>query len=181
MSGPPLTVPAQPALACSSGRIVRNRLTTAPGPDPVPPAAQLRASTVNAGHPVAVSTAACGQRCGGGPAHDRLFTSLVRPLELTGDLPPRHISRPTPLRANQCVPSSVHARTGLAAVHRSASSGARLTLETGAVFWFSRTFDEDGPSPVRHNRESPGKRGPLRRLTALYHRECGRTGNQRQC
>jgi hypothetical protein len=79
MSGPPLTVPAQPAPACSSGRIVRNRLTTAPGPDPVPPAAQLRASTVNAGHPVAVSTAACGQRFGGGPAHDRLFTNLVRP------------------------------------------------------------------------------------------------------
>jgi hypothetical protein len=134
MSGPPLTVPAQLALACSSGRIVRNRLTTAPGPDPVPPPAQLRASSVNAGHPVAVSTAACGQRFGGGPAHDRLFTSLVRPPEPTGDLPPRHISRPASLRANQCVPSSVHVRNHLAAFRPSASSSARLTLETGAVF-----------------------------------------------
>ena len=57
-------------VACSSGRIVRNRLITAPGPDPAPPAAYLRASTEHAGHPVAASTAACGGRLGGGPAHD---------------------------------------------------------------------------------------------------------------
>jgi hypothetical protein len=152
MSGPPLTARAQPALACSSGRLVRNRLTPAPGPDPVPPAAQLRASTVNAGHPVAVSTAACGLRFGGGPAHDRLFTSLVRPPEPTGDLPPRHISRPASLRANQCVPSSVHARAQVAAFHRSTSSGARLTLETGAVFLLgpTKTIFIDFLNPAAH-------------------------------
>ena len=45
----------------------------------MPPAAHRRASTGHAGHPVAVSTAACGRRLGGGPAHDDLFTGLVRP------------------------------------------------------------------------------------------------------
>ena len=68
-------------VACSSGRIVRNRLITAPGPDPVPPAAYLRASTVHAGHPVAASTAACGRRLGGGPAHD---DTLHRPRPCPG-------------------------------------------------------------------------------------------------
>src|SRR5271165_6620598 len=70
MPGPPLTERAQLAIAWSSGRIVCNRLTTAPGPDPVPPAAHLRASTVQAGHPVEASTADCGRRLGGGPARD---------------------------------------------------------------------------------------------------------------
>ena len=36
MSGPPLTERANRAIAGSSGRIVCRRLTTAPGPDPVP-------------------------------------------------------------------------------------------------------------------------------------------------
>jgi len=58
------------AVAYSSGRIVRNRLITAPGPDPAPPAAYLQASTVHPGHPVEVSAAACGGRLGGGPAYD---------------------------------------------------------------------------------------------------------------
>ena len=57
-------------VASSSGRIVRNRLITTPGPDPAPPAAYLRASTEHAGHPVAASTAASGGRLGGGPVHD---------------------------------------------------------------------------------------------------------------
>ena len=39
MSGPPLTKRTPPAITCSSGRIVCHRRTTAPGPDPVPPAA----------------------------------------------------------------------------------------------------------------------------------------------
>jgi len=42
-----------------------------------------------------------------GPAHDGLFTGLVRAPERTGDTPPRHIPRPTSLCANHCVPSSV--------------------------------------------------------------------------
>ena len=85
-------------VACSSGRVVPNRLITAPGPDSAPPAAYLRASTEHAGHPVAASTAACGGRLGGGPAHD---DALHRPRPCTGtdgDTPPRHIPLPTSLR-----------------------------------------------------------------------------------
>ena len=68
-------------VACSSGRVVRDRLITAPGPDPAPPAAYLRASTERAGHPVAASTAACGGRLGGGLAHD---ATLHRPRPCPG-------------------------------------------------------------------------------------------------
>ena len=68
-------------VARSSGRIVRNRLITAPGPDPAPPAAYLRASAEHAGHPAAASTAACGGRLGGGPAHD---DTLHRPRPCPG-------------------------------------------------------------------------------------------------
>jgi hypothetical protein len=70
------------AIACSSGRIVRNRLITAPGPDPASPAAPIhaRASTEQAGHPVVVSTVACGGRLGGGPAQDgRFHLARLRP------------------------------------------------------------------------------------------------------
>jgi hypothetical protein len=47
-------------IACRSGRIVRNTLITAPGPDPAPRAAYLRAPTEHAGHPVAASTPVAG-------------------------------------------------------------------------------------------------------------------------
>jgi hypothetical protein len=39
-----------PQIACSSGRVVRHSHITAPGPDPAPPAAHQRASTVQAGY-----------------------------------------------------------------------------------------------------------------------------------
>jgi hypothetical protein len=93
-----------------------------------------RASTVHAGHPVVVSTVACGKRLGGGPARDGLFTGLVRAPELTGDSPPRHIPRPTSLRANHCVPSSVHACPCFSGPHSPTSSGSVLALKTGSEF-----------------------------------------------
>jgi hypothetical protein len=42
-------------------------------------------------------------------------------------------------------------------------------------FASSLTSDEDGPSPVRDDPESPGSRGSTHELAALDHRECGRT------
>jgi hypothetical protein len=119
-------------VACSSGRIVRNGLITAPGPDPAPPAAYLRASTERAGHPVAASTAACGGRLGGGPVHD---DTLHRPRpcpEPIGDMPPRHILRPTSLHALHCVPSGVVVRAWLPEPCPAATGGSGFTIETGS-------------------------------------------------
>ena len=53
--------------------------------------------------------------------------------------------------------------------HTRVSPGLAIDLttcgfDTDREFRFSRTFDEDGPSPVRDARESSGKRGPLRGL-----------------
>jgi hypothetical protein len=79
-----------------------------------------------------VSTAARGRRLGGGPALDGLFTGLVRAPELTGDSPPRHISRPTSFRANHCVPSSVRVCACLMRPHPSASSGAAFPIKSGS-------------------------------------------------
>ena len=84
----------------SSGRIVRNRLITAPGPDRCPPAAYLRASTEHAGHPVVASTAAFGGRLAVAQPTTTPFTGLVRAPEPVGDMPPRHIPRRTSLPAH---------------------------------------------------------------------------------
>jgi len=84
--------------------------------------------------PVVVSTAACARRLGGGPAHDGLSTGLVRAPELTGDSPPRHIPRPTSLRAHHCVPSSVRAHPCFRGPHSPTSSGSVLALKTGSEF-----------------------------------------------
>ncbi len=54
-----------------SGRIVGRRLTTAPGPDPVAPAARLPSFVCASGHPVADSTRVCADQFGGGPTDDR--------------------------------------------------------------------------------------------------------------
>ena len=73
----------------------------------MPPAAHQRASTGHAGHPVVVSTAACGRRLGGGPAPDGLFTGLIRPPRTNRG----HVATPHPAPdvtpRNHCVPSSV--------------------------------------------------------------------------
>ena len=45
----------------------------------------------------------------------------------------------------------------------------------GALFWFSRTFDEVGRFPAWNDREFPGKRRPVCRVAAPHHRKCGRT------
>ena len=99
----------------------------------MPPAAHQRASTGHAGHPVVVSTAACGRRLGGGPAPDGLFTGLIRAPERTGDTSPRHIPRPTSLRANHCVPSSVPACASLPGHGWPTPSSAVILLITGAI------------------------------------------------
>src|SRR5580704_11935184 len=78
--------------------------------------------------------AACARRLGGGPAHDGLFTSLVRAPERTGDSPPRHIPRPPSLRVHQCVSSSVRVRPCLARPHPSTSSGSAFPIKNGSVF-----------------------------------------------
>jgi hypothetical protein len=119
-------------VACSSGRIVRNRLITAPGPDPAPPAAYLRASTEHAGHPVAASTAACGGRLGVAQSTTTPFTGLVRAPEPIGDMPPRHIPRSTSLRALHCVPSGVVVRAWFPEPCPAATGGSGFTIETGS-------------------------------------------------
>src|SRR5262245_20458830 len=48
-------------------------------------------------------------------------------------------------------------------------------VELSAQKGFSRTFDEDGPSAVRNDRETAGKQGLRHWSPALDHRECGRT------
>jgi hypothetical protein len=97
----------------SSGRIVRNRLIPAPGPDPAPPAAYLRASTEHAGHPVAPSIAPAAGDSAVAQSTTAAFICLVRDQEPIGDIPPRHIPRPTSLRALRYVPSGVVVRAWL--------------------------------------------------------------------
>src|SRR5208337_4969241 len=129
--------------------VVCRRLTTAPGSDPVPPAAYLRASTGQAGHPfVVVSTAACGRRLGGGLALDGLFTGLDRAPERTGDSPPRHIPSPTSLRAHHCVPSSVHVRLCSKGPHSPTSSGSAFPIKNGSEFSIGPRFPVFATCPL---------------------------------
>src|SRR5262249_36983721 len=55
-----------------------------------------------------------------------------------------------------------------------AFGGARLTIEIGADFRFSRTLDEASASTARGERESRGKRGARLGLPAPIHQKCGR-------
>jgi hypothetical protein len=57
-------------------------------------------------------------------------TGLVRAPELIGDMPPRHIPRPTSLRALPCVPSGVVVRAWLPEPYPAANSGSGFTIET---------------------------------------------------
>ena len=61
-----------------------------------------------------------------------VFTCLVRAPELTGDTPPRHIPRPTSLRALHCVPSGVVVRAWLPEPCPAATGGCGFTIETGS-------------------------------------------------
>src|SRR5271157_1663820 len=133
MPGPPLEERAQLAIACSSGRIVCNRLTTAPGPDPVPPAAHLRASTVQAGHPVVASTAACGRRLGGGPARDGL-RHLPRPRSSTdrGHGVTPHSLRPNYSAQTSRVPRNVAVRARALRQRSRALSGTFFVIKSGS-------------------------------------------------
>jgi hypothetical protein len=132
---PTLELAGAKAITCSSGRIVRDRLTTAPGPDPALPAAQLRASTVRAGHPVVVSTAACGGRLGGGPAHDGvLYLPRPRPRTDRGDaITPYHVT-PTYSTRKRRAPSGVALRAHLPEPDSVEASGAHFPIKTGAQF-----------------------------------------------
>ncbi len=133
MPGPPLKERAQLAIACSSGRIVCNRLTTAPGPDPVPPAAHLRASTVRAGHPVEASTADCGRRLGGGPARDGTL-HVPRNCRRTdrGHAAAPHRLASIDSAQKQSAPSTPGVRAFLVAPRPLTSSGALYMLKTGS-------------------------------------------------
>ena len=60
------------------------------------------------------------------------FTGLVRAPEPIGDMPPRHIPRPTSLRALHCVPSAVVVRAWLPEPCPAATGGSGFTIETGS-------------------------------------------------
>jgi hypothetical protein len=122
------------AIARSSGQILRNRLITAPGPAPVPPAAQLGALTVRAGHPVVVSTAACRgatqrwpRRLDGGfhlpPPHPR--------TDRVNGVTPHRVTTAT--SAQECrAPNGFAVCAHHADAHLAPATGAALVLKTGA-------------------------------------------------
>ena len=119
-------------VACSSGRIVRNRLITAPGPDPARQRLtyELRLSTL-----VILSRPAPQPAAGDSAVAQPTttpFTGLVRAPEPIGDMPPRHIPRPTSLRALHCVPSAVVVRAWLPEPCPAATGGSGFTIETGS-------------------------------------------------
>ena len=60
------------------------------------------------------------------------FTGLVRAPEPIGDMPPRHIPRPTSRRALHCVPSGVVVRAWLPEPCPAATGGSGFTIETGS-------------------------------------------------
>ena len=60
------------------------------------------------------------------------FTGLVRAPEPVGDMPPRHIPRPTSLRALHCVPSGVVVRAWLPEPCPAATGGSGFRIETGS-------------------------------------------------
>ena len=60
------------------------------------------------------------------------FTGLVRAPEPIGDMPPRHIPRPTSLRALHCVPSGVVVCAWLPEPCPAATGGSGFTIETGS-------------------------------------------------
>ena len=60
------------------------------------------------------------------------FTGLVRAPEPIGDMPPRHIPRPTSLRALHCVPSGVVVRAWLPEPYPAATGGSGFRIETGS-------------------------------------------------
>ena len=94
----------------------------------------------------------CSRRLGGGPAHDGRFTGLVRVPERTGDTPPRHIPRPTSLRAHHCVPSSVCACHCLTGPHPPVSSVSVFVLKTDSKFLLSSNIYVSGNLLVFYER-----------------------------
>ena len=151
MSGPPLTERAQPAFAGSSGRIVGRRLTTAPGPDPVPLAAHDTSFDCAHWSSCRGQHRSLCRRLGGGPAHDGGFhRPRTRPRTDRGSR--RHAtSRHTnPLHATNAVrrvrsfvpPPRRHPRGG--------PEVASLALEFGPKFLLGYTSSRTDPSePIR--------------------------------
>ena len=60
------------------------------------------------------------------------FTGLVRAREPIGDMPPRHIPRPTSLRALHCELSGVVVRAWLPEPCPAATGGSGFTIEIGS-------------------------------------------------
>ena len=118
----------------SSGRVVCRRLTTAPGSDPVPPAAYLRASSGQAGHPCRGQHRSLWKttRQWPGPRRPlhrprpppRTDRGLAATPHSEPDLTPR-----TSLRAEQrvCAPSSK-------GPHSPTSSGSAFPIKNGSEF-----------------------------------------------
>jgi hypothetical protein len=84
------------------------------------------------------------------------FTGLVRAPEPIGDMPPRHIPRPTSLRALHCVPSGVVVRAWIPEPCPAATGDSGFTIESGPEFAIGI------PRHDRHRgrRDMPFPRGP---------------------
>jgi hypothetical protein len=173
MPGPPLEERAQLAIACSSGRIVCNRLTTAPGPDPVPPAAHLRASTVQAGHPVVASTAACGRRLGGGPARDGL-RHLPRPRSSTdrGHGVTPHSLRPNYSAQTSRVPRNVAVRARALRQRSRALSGTFFVIKSGSDLAIGPTPAALKPIGWQNGGKMPQKGGKMATFAGTCYVTC---------
>ena len=119
-------------VACSSGRIVRNRLITAQAlfQRRQRLTYELRLSTL-----VILSRPAPQPAAGDSAVAQPTttpFTGFVRAPAPIGDMPPRHIPRPTSLRALHCVPSGVVVRAWLPEPCPTTTGGSGFTIETGS-------------------------------------------------
>jgi hypothetical protein len=94
----------------------------------------LRALTVKAGRPVAVSSVVWNERLGGGPVPTAVIPTLVRVPEPTGLSPSRHISfhQSTPRRKHR-VPRTIGMRTQVNDVSLHASGAAAFLIEIDSV------------------------------------------------
>jgi hypothetical protein len=85
------------------------------------------------------------------------LTRLVRAPEPIGDMPPRHIPRPTSLRALRYVPSGVVVRAWLPEPCPAATGGSGFTIETGSESAIGISWELP-----HHFRQGKGKKGQAR-------------------
>jgi len=135
MSGPPLSVQAQRR---SLVQVARSFATGSPLLQALTQRCQRLSYELRLCepvHPVVVSTAACGGRLGGGPAHDGvLYLPRPRPRTDRGDaITPYHVT-PTYSTRKRRAPSGVALRAHLPEPDSVEASGAHFPIKTGAQF-----------------------------------------------